>query len=107
MPPAPSARSDSPDTRGIFLYFGPLALVGQEQLMSGRLSALWQIVLTVPYVLGAFASGYIAEHVSPRNTFIIVAVLTLLIAAFGLWKPVSVFRNAYDKTLAKGTDFLG
>jgi hypothetical protein len=41
-------------------YQGLIALVGQEQLMSGQLSALWNIVMTIPYVAGAFASGYIA-----------------------------------------------
>src|SRR6185437_12160696 len=30
-----------------------LALVGQEKLMSGRLSALWNIMASVPYVVGA------------------------------------------------------
>lgn len=88
-------------------YQGLMALVGQEQLMSGRLSALWQIVMSVPYVLGGFASGYVAEHVSPRNTFIIVAVMTLMIAAIGFWNPASVFASAYDKPLAKGADFVG
>src|SRR5450631_3206107 len=38
-------------------YQGLIALVGQEQLMSGRLSALWNIVMSVPYIAGAFASG--------------------------------------------------
>lgn len=37
---------------------GLMALIGQEQLMSGRLSALWQIVSTIPYVAGSFASGW-------------------------------------------------
>ena len=31
-------------------YQGLIALVGQEKLMSGRLSALWNIVLSVPYM---------------------------------------------------------
>ena len=88
-------------------YQGLIALVGQEQLMSGRLSALWQIIMSVPYVLGGFASGYVAEHVSPRNTFIIVAVMTFMIALLGFWKPASVFASTYDKPLAKGADFVG
>src|SRR5471030_1629746 len=41
-------------------YQGLMALVGQEQLMSGRLSALWNIVSSLPYIAGAFASGWIA-----------------------------------------------
>jgi len=63
--------------------------------------------MSVPYVLGGFASGYVAEHVSPRNTFIIVAVMTLMISAIGFWNPASVFASAYDKPLAKGADFVG
>ena len=65
-------------------YQGLIALVGQERLMSGRLSALWNIVSTVPVIAGAFASGYISEHLPPKETFFLVAALTSLIALFGL-----------------------
>jgi MFS family permease len=88
-------------------YQGLMALVGQEQLMSGRLSALWQIFGSVPYVLGGFASGYVTEHLPPSRTFLLVAVMSLMIAALGLWKPRAVFAGAYDKPLAKGTTLLG
>jgi len=88
-------------------YQGLLALVGQEQLMSGRLSALWSIVQFIPYIAGAFASGWIAEHLRPRETFILMAALCLLIALFGRWKPRAVFQNAYDRPQAKGADLLG
>jgi hypothetical protein len=50
-------------------YQGLLALVGQETLMSGRLSALWNIVAVVPVIAGAFASGYISKHLPPKETF--------------------------------------
>jgi hypothetical protein len=88
-------------------YQGLIALVGQEQLMSGRLSALWNIVMSVPYIAGAFASGYLAEHLPPARTFIVVAALTLLIALLGLWKPRAVFNHAYDLPQASGADLLG
>src|ERR1700749_4264658 len=55
-----------------------LALVGQEKLMSGRLSALWNIISSIPYVAGALASGWIAEHLPPHQTFILMAGLSLL-----------------------------
>jgi hypothetical protein len=84
-----------------------IALVGQERLMSGRLSALWTIVSFLPYIFGAFASGYITEHLPPSQTFVLVAALTLLIALLGLWKPRSVFNHTYDQPQAKGADFLG
>ncbi len=84
-----------------------LALAGQEKLMSGRLSALWNIISSVPYIVGALASGWIAEHLPPRQTFILMAVLSLLIFAFAFWKPKAVFDHAYDKPQAKGSDLLG
>lgn len=81
-------------------YQALLALVGQEQLMSGRLSALWQIVSSIPYAVGAVASGWIAEHLPPRQTFFLVAAMSLLIAVFALWKPRAVFGRLYDRPQA-------
>jgi len=84
-----------------------LALVGQEKLMSGRLSALWNIMSSVPYILGALASGWIAEHLPPRQTFMLMVALSLLMFLFAFWKPKAVFAHAYDVPQAKGSDLLG
>lgn len=84
-----------------------LALVGQEKLMSGRLSALWNIIASVPYIAGALASGWIAEHLPPRQTFLLMCVLSLLMFLFAFWKPKAVFGHAYDKPQARGSDFIG
>jgi MFS family permease len=88
-------------------YQGLLALVGQEKLMSGRLSALWQIVANVPYLLGAVAAGWIAEHLRPSQTFMLLAALCAAFALLSLWRPAGVFRHAYDQPLARGSDFVG
>lgn len=87
-------------------YQGLIALVGQERLMSGRLSVLWNVVMSVPIIAGAIASGFISNHLNPKTTFILVAALTCCIAFLGLWKPRSVFTHTYDKPLARGSDFL-
>ncbi len=51
-------------------YQGLMALVGQEKLMSGRLSALWNIVGSIPYVAGGFASGWVSNIcVPPRPSW--------------------------------------
>jgi MFS family permease len=84
-----------------------LALVGQEKLMSGRLSALWNIIASVPYIAGALASGWIAEHLPPHQTFLLMAVLSMAMFAFGFWKPKAVFDHAYDQPQAKGSDLIG
>jgi len=87
-------------------YQGLMALVGQEKLMSGRLSVVWNVVMSVPIVAGAFASGYISDHLHPRSTFILVAAFTACIALVGLWKPRAVFSHAYDKPAARTGSFL-
>ena len=43
--------------------------------MSGRLSALWNAVSSAPYAAGAFASAYLAQHLSPDQMFQLVALL--------------------------------
>src|ERR1700728_1265776 len=71
-------------------YWGLLALVGQEKLMSGRLSALWNIVSTLPYIAGAFLSGYLTEHLSPTGILLLMAV----------------FAHVYQRPQARGTGLL-
>jgi hypothetical protein len=88
-------------------YQGLIALVGQERLMSGRLSVVWNVVQAVPVVGGAFASGYISEHLPPKTTFLLVAGATCCIALMGLWKPRSVFSHTYEQPQALGVDFIG
>ena len=86
-------------------YQGLMALVGQEKLMSGRLSVVWQVVASVPILLGALLSGFISDHLNPKATFILVAGFTGCIGLLGLWKPRSVFSHAYDKPAARTATF--
>jgi Na+/melibiose symporter-like transporter len=86
-------------------FEGLMALIGQEELVSGRLSVVWQIVTYIPYIAGALASGYISSHLAPRSTFVIVAVVAAGLALIGLWKPRAVFSHAYDKPQARATTF--
>ena len=88
-------------------YGGLIALVGQEKLVSGRLSVLWSAVSYSLYAAGSFASGYVAAHWSPREVFLLMAVLVGLIACQGLWKPRAVFNDTYDQPLARGSNFVG
>jgi hypothetical protein len=88
-------------------YQGLMALVGQERLMSGRLSVVWNVVMSVPIVVGAVTSGYISDHLRPGSTFILVAAFSVCIGVLGLWKPPAVFSHAYDKPQAVAANFLG
>jgi hypothetical protein len=88
-------------------YQGLMALVGQERLMSGRLSALWNFVSYIPVVIGAFASGYISDNLPPTATFFLVAGCCGCIAVLGFWKPRAVFSHTYDKPQASVASFFG
>ena len=88
-------------------YQGLMALVGQEKLMSGRLTAIWQIVSGAILLVAGVAAGYATEHLSSAQTFVVLAVLALLSGVIGLWKPAAVFGGIYDKPQARGTDFFG
>jgi len=88
-------------------YQGLIALIGQETLMSGRLSTLSSMFYQIALILAAFASGVISENLSPRQTFCLMAVLAASIGWFGIWKPRAVLGNAYDQPQARGMDFQG
>jgi hypothetical protein len=81
-------------------YQGLMALTGQEKLMSGRLSVIWNVVSALPYIAAAFASGYISGHLRPSMAFVLAAGFTCGIALLGFWKPGSVFSHTYDRPQA-------
>jgi hypothetical protein len=87
-------------------YQGLIALVGQEKLMSGRLSVIWNAVSYIPAIASAFTSGYISGRLRPSETFLLVAAVTSCIGLFGLWKPRSVFGDTYEKPQASTADFV-
>jgi hypothetical protein len=87
-------------------YGGLIALIGQEKLMSGRLSTVWNTVSSLPVVAGAVASGFISTHLRPTDAFLLGAALSLLIALQGLWKPRAVFSHAYDRPQARTASFV-
>ena len=80
---------------------GLLALIGQENRMSGRLAVVWNTVSYVPVVGGSFLGGVFAESVSPAATFMVLAAASTVLAFFAIWKPAAVFDHAYDQPAAK------
>ena len=84
-------------------FQGLMALLGQEKLMSGRLTVVWQIVESIPATLAAFYGAWVAAHLKPSQTFLIVAGIAVAVALVALWKPAAVFRGTYDKPLARTT----
>ncbi len=88
-------------------FQGLIALIGQETLMTGRLSTLSSSCYQVAIIGAALISGAISENLTPPQTFFLMAALMLLIGAFGFLKPAAVFGHAYEKPQAKGSDFRG
>jgi Na+/melibiose symporter-like transporter len=87
-------------------YQGLMALVAQEKLMSGRLSALWQVIAMLGTFVAAFAGGHVTGYLSHTGIFLILAALTAMIGLVGLWKPRAVFEHAYEKPQARAQGFL-
>ena len=88
-------------------FQGLMALLGQEKLMSGRLTVVWQVVESIPAALAAFYGAWVAAHLKPSETFLIVAGIALLLAAVALLKPAAVFKGTYEKPLARATSLRG
>ena len=88
-------------------FQGLIALIGQETLMTGRLSTLASSCYQIAIIGAAVISGAVSENLTPPQTFYLMAALMLVIGAFGFWKPTAVFSHAYDKPQARGSDFRG
>jgi len=82
---------------------GLMALVAQEQFMSGRLAAVFSFCAFLPFVGGALFAGSVADHWQAREIFLFVSALTVLIAAFSFLKPKDVFEKTYDAKIARGS----
>lgn len=87
-------------------YEGLMALVGQERLMSGRLSVVWNVVASLPAIAGALASGFISGHLRPGASFYIVAGFAACVGLMGLWKAGAMIGDAYKRPLAQSDGFL-
>jgi Na+/melibiose symporter-like transporter len=84
-------------------------MLGQQHLMSGRISAVWNIFLSVPTMLAFLLGGRLSEMLESHESdqavrilFLSGAVVMALVAAYGLLKPRSVFANLHAEHEAEG-----
>lgn len=87
-------------------YQGLMALLSQENTMSGRIAVLWIIISYIPEITGSWGSGYLVENISPAQTFMSMALIMSLLAVMACWKPRAIFSHAYDQPLAHRASFL-
>jgi MFS family permease len=79
---------------------GLTSAIGQQHVMSGQISAAWNIFGSLPgiaaLILGGFLSDLMERQDAERAThllFLLGAAIMALVALYGLWKPASVFDN--------------
>lgn len=89
---------------------GLTSTLGQQNLMSGQMSAAWHIFEGVPAIVAMLSGGALstllerdeAAH-GPRTLFLLGAALMLATCAYGLWRPRSVYENIHYERLTSST----
>lgn len=79
---------------------GLTSVIGQQNAMTGQISAVWNVFLSIPTVgallIGGALSGAL-EQQSPdravRILFLVGAAIMTAVTLYGLWKPAAVFDH--------------
>jgi MFS family permease len=79
---------------------GLTSTIGQQHAMTGQISAVWNVFLSIPTVgallIGGTLSGLLEEKdadQAARILFLLGAAIMITIAVYALWKPANVFDN--------------
>jgi Major Facilitator Superfamily len=79
---------------------GLTAAIGQQHLMTGQVSAAWNIFLSIPTVAALLIGGTLSDALEARDAdeamrvlFLAGAVIMALISLYAAWKPAIVFNN--------------
>ena len=79
---------------------GLTAAIGQQHAMTGQISAVWNVFLSIPIMAALLAGGMLSERLEQtggaeavRILFLVGAAIMATIAVFSLWRPRQVFDN--------------
>jgi Na+/melibiose symporter-like transporter len=79
---------------------GLSSMLGQQHVMSGQISAVWNIFASIPTVAALVVGGSLSDLLESRNAdqaarilFLVGAAIMASVAVYGMWKPRSVFDN--------------
>jgi MFS family permease len=79
---------------------GLTSAIGQQHVMSGQISAAWNIFGSLPAIAALILGGFLSNLMERRDAehathllFLLGAGIMALVALYGLWKPASVFDN--------------
>jgi predicted MFS family arabinose efflux permease len=79
---------------------GLTSTIGQQHAMTGQISAVWNVFLSIPTVGALLIGGTLSGMLEDRNVdqavrilFLVGAAIMAAIALYALWKPRDVFDN--------------
>jgi hypothetical protein len=91
----------------LFVQSGQLGLtgaLGRQHVMSGQVSAVWNVVTSIPTLAAFAAGGFLSnalegKHAEQaiRTLFLIGAAVLAAIAAFAVWRPRVVYDNLHEE----------
>jgi hypothetical protein len=83
------------------------SMLGQQHVMSGQISAAWNIFASVPTVAALLVGGSLSDLLERRSAneaarilFLAGAAIMTAVAVYGVWKPKSVFDNIRAERMA-------
>jgi hypothetical protein len=87
---------------------GMTSAIGQQHAMTGQVSAVWNVFLSIPTVaallLGGALSGWLEDKAADDAVtilFLVGAAIMAAIALYALWQPREVFDNLRVETTAE------
>ena len=88
---------------------GLTSVIGQQHAMTGQVSAVWNVFLSIPTVGALLIGGTLSGMLEDRNPdqavrilFLVGAAIMAAIALYALWKPRAVFDNIRVENEAAG-----
>jgi MFS family permease len=79
---------------------GLTSTIGQQHAMTGQISAVWNVFLSIPTVAAFFIGGALSGMLEDQNAdqairilFLTGAAIMAAVALYALWKPGDVFDN--------------
>jgi MFS family permease len=99
-------------TSFLFVYSaqnGLTSTLGQQHAMTGQISAVWNVFLSIPTVGAFFVGGALSGMLEDQNAdqavrilFLTGAAIMAAVTLYALWKPSDVFDNVRVETVAGG-----
>ena len=79
---------------------GLTSVLGQQHAMSGQVSAAWNVFTSIPTIAALVIGGVVSDMLEGKNAdeaartlFLAGAAIMATVAAYGAWRPGSVFDN--------------